>query len=242
MKETKVRYSFAEWCKDNNHQDWLDLWDYELNNIKPNEVAFRSGKKYWFKCSRALHESEQKLLGNIVSGRSHLFCIKCNSFGQWLIDTFGTNAINAYRSDKNINDWFSIGVHSSKDIWIKCEDKSHPDYRTTPDKFVSGDRCPVCSNHKVVSGINDIATTHPEYVQYFKNPYDACVYSISSGKHIWFKCPLCGNEKYIDICTALHNGYSCSSCGDGVSFNNKFVYFKANIYQRHRPPRITEHI
>lgn len=146
------------------------------------------------------------------------------SFGQWLIDNFGVDVINLYQSIQNTIDWFSIGIHSQKYIWIKCKESSHPDYRTTPDKFVSGDRCPVCSNHKIVTGINDIATTHPEYIKYFKDINDARIYSIHSGKRVWFKCPLCGNEKYIDIYTALNNGYSCSSCGDGVSFNNKFIY------------------
>ena len=60
VKNTKVKYSFAEWCKDNGHEDWLSLWDYELNDVKPDEVAYKSGKKYWFKCPRGIHESELK--------------------------------------------------------------------------------------------------------------------------------------------------------------------------------------
>lgn len=224
MGNTKVKYSFAEWCIDNNHQDWLDRWDYELNEIGPEEVAFRSGKKYWFKCARGLHESEQHPLGNVVLWKSCNLCTKCLSFGQWLIDNFGDNAIDIYWSDKNTVDWFSIGIRSNKHIWVKCKDASHPDYQIITGKFFEGDRCPVCSNHKIIAGINDIATTHPDYVKYFKHPNDAKLYSIHSGKKAWFKCPLCGNEKYIDICTAFANGYSCSSCGDGVSFNNKFIY------------------
>lgn len=224
MKNIKVEYSFAEWCKDNNHERWLNLWDYELNNMRPEEVHFKTGKKYWFKCPRQIHESERYSLYNIVMWKSCNFCTKCHSFGQWMLDTLGVDSINLYHSDQNINDWFVVGVRSSKPIWVKCRKQSHPDYRTTPNKFFEGDRCPVCSNHQIIAGINDIATTHPEYVKYFKNPDDACLYSIHSGQYVWFKCPLCGNEKYTNIYTALNNGYFCSSCGDGVSFNNKFVY------------------
>lgn len=224
MKNVKVKYSFAEWCRDNNHQDWLDRWDYELNEVGPDDVAYKSDKNCWFKCDRHIHDSECHPLYNIVHWKTCNLCSKCLSFGQWLIDNFGDDAINLYQSNLNTIDWFSIGVKSNKHIWIKCGDSSHPDYRVTPSKFVEGDRCPVCSNHQIITGINDIATTHPEYVKYFKDPSDACLYSIHSGKKAWFKCPLCGNEKHIDICTALNNGYSCSSCGDGVSFNNKFVY------------------
>lgn len=224
MGKRKIKYSFADWCLDNNHQDWLDLWDYELNGIGPDEVAYRSGKKYWFKCPRGLHGSEYHPLYNISMWKSCNLCSKCLSFGQWIIDNFGNNAMDVYWSDKNTIDWFTIGAQSNQYIWIKCGNLSHPDYRTTPGKFVEGDRCPVCSNHQIVPGINDIATTHPEYVKYFKNPSDACLYSISSGKKAWFVCPLCGNEKYTTMYDAFCNGYSCTSCGDGVSFNNKFIY------------------
>ena len=224
MNKTKVKYSFAEWCRDNNHQDWLDLWDYELNNVLPEEVAYRTEKQYWFKCPKGMHQSELCAPCSISKWKTCRFCLKCRSFGQWLIDNFGNNAIQAYWSNKNNIDWFSIGVCSQKVIFVKCGESLHPDYPITPQHFVEGDRCPICSNHKIIAGINDIATTHPEYVKYFKNPNDATLYSVHSGKKVWFRCPLCGNEKYTDICTALSNGYSCLSCRDGVSFNNKFIY------------------
>jgi hypothetical protein len=62
MGSNKVKYSFAQWCLDNNHEDWLDLWDYELNSISPYETAYRSGKKYYSKCKRGIHSSELKLI------------------------------------------------------------------------------------------------------------------------------------------------------------------------------------
>lgn len=216
--------SFKDWCLINGHQDWLDLWDYELNGCGPEDVAYRSNKMWYFKCPRGLHESERYSLHNVVTWVSCNFCTKCHSFGQWILDTFGSDAIDLYHSNQNINDWFVIGIRSSKPIWVKCRVQSHPDYKTTPNKFFEGDRCPVCANRQIVVGINDIATTHPEYVKYFKNPDDAGLYSIHSGQYTWFTCPLCGNEKYTSVDTALKNGYSCLSCGDGVSFNNKFVY------------------
>lgn len=215
--------SFNGWCLTNGHQDWLDLWDYDLNNIRPDEISFSSGKRFWFKCGRGIHNSEDKTLGCLTSGRSHLFCVQCHSFGQWMIDNLGEDAIDLYYSDKNTCDWFSISVHSGQEIWIKCDNKEHPDYRTCPDRFTGGGRCPLCTNKKIVSGINDVATTHPHLVKYFKNPEDAKKYSIHSGKKTWFECPLCGLEKYTTADAAFNRGYSCDGCGDGVSYPNKFV-------------------
>ena len=219
----KIKYSFEQWCLDNNHQDYLDLWDYELNDFGPAEVTYRSGKKCWFECGRGIHNSEAKTISNLTSGKTCLFCAKCRSFGQWMVDNYGENAILLYCSDKNVHDWFSISTGSDKEVWIKCTNPAHPDYRTKPARFVIGGRCPICTNKKIITGINDIATTHPHFVKYFKHPDESKQYSIHSGKKAWFKCPLCGSEKYITIYAAFNRGYSCNVCGDNVSYPNKFV-------------------
>lgn len=50
MKNTKVKYSFAEWCKDNGHEDWLSLWDYEWNEVCPDELSYGTTKQIYFIC------------------------------------------------------------------------------------------------------------------------------------------------------------------------------------------------
>ena len=57
--------SFEQWCIENNHQDILDRWDYELNGCKPNEICFSTMKRYYFKCPMNIHESELKNIVNI---------------------------------------------------------------------------------------------------------------------------------------------------------------------------------
>ena len=122
--------------------------------------------------------------------------------------------INRYRDDKN-----------RKTYDYKCLIDGYCGTRTEHD-FKDHKNCPVCTGIVTLKGYNDIATTHPQLVKYFKNPDDATKYSIKSGKKTWFKCPYCGNEKYTDIYNAFcsYNGYSCSRCGDNVSYANKFIY------------------
>lgn len=95
-------------------------------------------------------------------------------------------------------------------------------------------KCPVCSNRVILKGYNDVATTHPHAIKYFKNKEDAYKYSAHSGKRVWFKCPECGNEKYISIDCAFNNKFSCSACGDNSSYNNKFIYFMLKQLQESR--------
>ena len=35
LKKSKNKKSFYDWCIENNRQDVLDRWDYELNDCSP---------------------------------------------------------------------------------------------------------------------------------------------------------------------------------------------------------------
>ena len=148
---------------------------------------------------------------------------KC-SFGQWLIDNFGCDAIEKYWSVKNTISPFEIGRNSTKDIWLKCDKPGHLDYCRKPYNIKSSKAlCPVCSNRQIIPGINDIATTHPDFVQYFKDKSCAMKYSYSSGKRCDFICPDCGSVKEGFICNVVLHGFWCPVCGRGVSYPNKFI-------------------
>lgn len=84
--------------------------------------------------------------------------------------------------------------------------------------------CSVCANRTVKSGINDIATTNPEIAKLFYDRNDATKYTTYSGKYAYFKCPRCGCKIKACIAGVAQRGLSCSKCGDGISYPNKFVY------------------
>ena len=89
--------------------------------------------------------------------------------------------------------------------------------------LLNGTGCNVCSNKKVLRGVNDIATTDKDLVKYFKNKEEACNYTRNSRKKIMAKCPHCGFEKNIAIDTLRRQGLSCNRCGDGFSYPSKFI-------------------
>lgn len=215
--------SFAQWCIDNDHEDFLDLWDYNLNSISPWDVKTTSQMRCYFKCPKQLHVSELKQIGAITQ-YSVLKCNQCDSLGQWMIDNLGSDAIAKYWSDKNaISPFFVARTAKLVKYYFKCGTGEHPDYEMTPGNFHKGCRCPVCSHTKVVSGINDVATTHPNCVKYFKNPEDATMYSACSKVECDFICPECGSERRLPIVVLTQFGFSCKVCGDGISYPNKFM-------------------
>lgn len=224
MKNVKVKYSFAEWCKDNERQDYLDLWDYELNEVKPEYISYGTGKKYFFKCPNGIHESEQRRILDITRHNLKPYCFKCNSLGQYMINSIGEESIGLYWSDKNTKTPFDVLHCSKENVWIKCTNASHPDYQISAMHFSRGQRCSVCCGRKILPGINDVATTHPWCVQYFKNPDEATKCSFGSEGRYVFKCPTCSAEKEMAIGVLITYGFSCDMCGDGVSYPNKFMY------------------
>lgn len=90
-------------------------------------------------------------------------------------------------------------------------------------KVIEGVGCPICANVRIIKGINDIATTNPELLKYFKNSEDAYKYHKGSKAKVIFKCPDCGFEKEISIMQVSKLGiFSCPKCSDGISYPNKF--------------------
>ena len=84
--------------------------------------------------------------------------------------------------------------------------------------------CKVCRGRKVVEGINDIATTHPWMIKYFKNPEEAKHITYNSNKKTDMLCPDCKKfEKKMSPNILYRNGIGCSFCNDGISYPEKFI-------------------
>lgn len=122
-----------------------------------------------------------------------------------------------YRVDKNGKTLKWYKYHCNKDNYEGWMVES---------SLFFGCGCSVCcsASKTVVKGINDIATTHPHLIKYFKNIKDAYKYSFGSGKKVWLICPDCGFEKLCTICSFISQNFSCEQCGDGISYPNKFMF------------------
>lgn len=114
--------SFYNWCNENNHCDYLDLWDYELNNEMPCDISFSTSKSYYFKCENNLHESYSYNIRSLtIENSKGLHCPVCNSIYQWCIDNNRHDIINAWDNEKNDIDMKYISKSSSKKAWFKFE-------------------------------------------------------------------------------------------------------------------------
>lgn len=236
LKKSK---SFEQWCIGNNRQDVLDRWDYDLNKLKPNEILFGSRKKYYFKCSRNIHKSELKCVNDFTQGHEYTMnCKQCNSFAQYLIDTYGNTAIEKYWSSKNTVSPWEISKSSPKTmVWIKCHEKEyHKEYIISCNSFSVGRRCTYCSGKKVHPKdslgqyiVDNYGEEFLNSVWSDRNVKSAFEYSPNSNKKVWWKCT---NEMHRDYKRAIDNSnrykFRCSNCVR--ERNESYLQEKVRLY------------
>lgn len=89
----------------------------------------------------------------------------------------------------------------------------------------SGCTCPICTNKKVVKGINDLWTTHTNIAKLLLCADDGYKYTSGSGKHLLWKCPNCDNIIDARIPDVIYsNGeLRCNKCSDGFSYPEKLM-------------------
>jgi hypothetical protein len=228
--------SFEQWCIENNRQDVLNRWDYELNLCKPSEVTHSTNKKYYFKCPINLHESELKIINAFTRGQiGSMDCKGCNSFAQWGIDNICLDFLEKYWDyKKNIISPWRIDKSCKIKVWIKCQGKEyHGSYDVTCNSFNrQGNRCPFCTNKNgKVHYLDSLGTLYPEVIKYWsnKNKKSPFEYAPKSNQKVWWKCLEGKHEdcfRYIRHSTNCN--FRCPECSR--ERNESFLQEKVRLY------------
>ncbi len=220
-RRLKSGKSFEKWCIENSRQDILNRWDYELNELTPNQINYKTKEKYYFKCLRELHESELKNVKSFTNGlEGSMCCNTCNSFAQWGIDNIDKNFLEKYwdyEKNKNINPW-EIGKCVDKKVWIKCQEKDyHGSYLMIVNGFTKqNQRCPYCTNRcGKVHKLDSLGTLYPKVLKIWsdknkKLPYE---YSLNSNQKVWWKCKEGKHNDYLrSIISSNKYEFRCPEC------------------------------
>lgn len=112
-----------------------------------------------------------------------------------------------------------ISDHSNKKYYWMCPN-GHPSYYMSVTKRAYGQGCPVCSNHKIISGINDFATCCPDLMKEWEwaeneaENIDPTSLSSGSGIKAWWKCRKCGNKWRASIVNRAKKNSGCPYCAN----------------------------
>lgn len=99
------------------------------------------------------------------------------------------------------------------------------EYQSSPKNAIKNNKmaCPYCSNHRVLKGFNDIATTAPEYAEFLLNKDDKYKYTKSSHIKLYWKCPDCNDIIYKSPDRVLLSKSLCKKCNKTVSYGERFI-------------------
>ena len=147
----KACNSFAQWGIDNLGENFLDkYWDYEKNVLNPWKLDNNSTNKIYIKCiDKIYHESYLVSCNSFVGSNSR--CPYCNSQGGrvHILDSLGTlhsKSILVW-SNKNKKSSFEYTPMSHQEVWWKCENSLHNDYkRSIKSSNICSFRCPECQH------------------------------------------------------------------------------------------------
>lgn len=170
----------------------LDFWDFERNTeLSPYKLTKFSRKEAFFKCSCG-HKWKKKVC-NFVDNKE-----KCDSCSGKTISKRNSliincpDLVNEWDYEKNVDlDINSFTIGMNRNVWWKCL-KGHSWRAKIAGRVKNKHSCPYCSNHKILVGYNDLATTHPEVIKWWdfeKNKnFNLEELTFGSDKKVWWKC------------------------------------------------------
>lgn len=108
-----------------------------------------------------------------------------------------------------------VSYGSGYNAWWRCC-HGHAYQSTVNNRTHLNSGCPYCSNKKVLTGFNDLATRFPSIAEEWhptKNDGKHTPETIVFGSHlkVWWKCKTCGNEWETTISDRIH-GTGCPVC------------------------------
>lgn len=209
--------TFKQWCEKYNRYDLIDRWDYELNGNTPDEVFKCENKMIYLKCPRGIHESVSYNIKGI-QGRGRLYCKRCKSFAQYMIDEYGEEYLNNIWSDRNEGTPWDYYRGDTNKAWFVCLDNPNHIYQQRIVNKSNGCGCSICNNNNPKTGVakeKSLGILYPEsvFVWSDKNDTTPYEYSPASDKEVWWKCE---NNKHDDFKRRVRGSrdqhFECPTC------------------------------
>lgn len=159
--------SFGQWAIDNVDKNFLTKYWGDKNTLNPFEIGQYSNQYIYIKCQEHKYHGEYKLFA--YDFRSGVRCPYCTGRKTCKEDSIGFKYTDLQRliSDKSKIDIYSTPVGSNKDIWLKCHNGIHQDYKSKVYRAVGRNfECPKCHSDE------DKSYLHKKVEQYINNNYD----------------------------------------------------------------------
>lgn len=228
------------------HPHLAKEWDFIENDpLTPNDVTSISIKRVGWICNKCGHKWKTKIRYRTINGTGCAECAKARRGATRVATNVKQSGSLAEKRPDLLKDWDyeinlispdAVTLHSNKVAYWKCH-KCGYNWQSKICDYVNSRGCPCCKRSRVVSGVNDLATTHPELAKEWhpqKNgaltPQDVLS---GSGKKVWWLCPHGHSYQATILNRSSNNGIGCPVCNDGrqTSFREQaFFYYLRQIF------------
>lgn len=188
--------------------EWADL-----NEIKPTEVSVGSHKKILWRgvCG---HEWTASVKSR-VQGSGCPYCSHNKVLAGFndLASQFPDVAAEWSERNAPLKPTM-ITAFANRKVWWRCRE-GH-EWHTQVSTRSGGSKCPYCSGIRLLSGFNDLATSHPALATEWSDrnlPLTPDRINEKSRENVWWHCPKCGNE-WKAVVSSRVRGSRCPVCAD----------------------------
>ena len=190
--------------------------------LTPKNVSYGSKRKIWWKCKNG-HSWEAVVY---IRSTGHSGCPYCSNKKK-IISEINNLAVIApeiaaqWHPTKNGDlTPYDVLPGSHQRAWWRCE-KGH-EWEAQVKSRVYGNGCPVCKNRRVLTGENDLATTHPQLVPEWHPTKNGGLtpYTINAGsyKKVWWLCK--HGHEWQAIVSSRASGRGCPVCAGKIVVRN----------------------
>ena len=202
-------------------------WNYEKNGtLTPDQVKYSANIKVWWKCPNG-HEWEAYVF-NRSKGHGCPYCSNSSAMAGYNdLATTNPELIKEWDYENN-GDLMPSDVlaGSHKKVWWKCS-KGHS-WKAEVKSRSEGQKCPYCSNKRVLVGYNDLYTycinnNREDLINEFdeaKNGFSMKDVTIGSAKILWWKCPK-GHSYQAAAHRRIRTGSGCGICSHNILMKNE---------------------
>lgn len=191
------------------------LWHPSLNGtVTPKDVVAGSSRTFWWLCKQG--HKFQANGDHLVRGRGCAVCAgKQIDAGINDFATIHPELAREWDQIKNSLSPTQVTAGSQNRIWWTCS-QGHSYQATVSHRTTDGTGCPYCDNKRVLSGFNDLLTTHPEIAKRWhpeKNkPIEPTEVIAGTAKKYWWQCDK--GHVYKTSGDAITRGIGCSVCSN----------------------------
>jgi very-short-patch-repair endonuclease len=208
------------------------MWS-SKNDLRPEEVALGTNKKYWFDCHICNHSYEQSPTKKTSLCNGCPYCSGHKICG--LVDCKFCLIKSCYIyseswSSKNKLNPEEVAISSSIKVRFNCKVCNHDYVQKPSDKTNKSTKCPYCANKKLCGDLKCtfcLLKTCYIYGEIWssKNLMHPEEVAISSHKKYWFYCKKCKQDYEQNPRNKTNNKQSCPRC---VNKTERIVddYFK----------------